>query len=139
MISLVSAPAPNGTDLNLGGKKPEDLQKNVVLNSDGTISGYLKWVPDFDAFSSKPEEKKGNYLAMKFTNSGSDSTSASIVAEVIGPGLHSGPATLDEDGLYVVRVTNPGCKIKVKITGTDESVEERIYSMRGLQLEEETE
>ena len=71
------------------------------------ISGTLHYVTGYTGFSGDASEQEGNYLALHFE--AEDATSISV--KVIGS--EHGPATLDEDGLLVLRIRDIAQGIEV--------------------------
>lgn len=127
MSSLTVAPEAGETELL--GKRVDTLQSNIVVGDDA-ITGTLLYVSDFTQFSSKPEEQKGNYLALKFTNG---TPGAETYVEVVNG--TKGPVKLDEDMQHISLIRNKDTqKIKViVIKGKDKA--EKIYSLKGLTLQ----
>lgn len=121
--------APEAGETSLLGKTVNDLQSNIVVGDD-SITGTLKYVSDFTQFSNKPEEQKGNYLALKFTN---DTPGAETYVEVVNG--TKGPVKLDEDMQHISLIRNKDTqKIKVIVVkGKDKA--EKIYSLKGLTLQ----
>ena len=96
---------------DLGNKKVEELQKNVVIdNKNNTITGQLLYVESWSEFSSVPSEQSGNYLAL-----GIDSPvpGATIDVEL------TTKATLQDDRQIVIRVTDATKKKPLKVTITE--------------------
>lgn len=110
------------------GKSVADLQTNVIVN-DGFITGTLKYVSDYTGYSGDTEEQKGNFLALKL----SDTTGATSTCELINGPLGR-PITFDSDRQVVVRVTNKATQ-KIRITSTlnGETVS-KTYSLSSLKL-----
>ena len=110
-----------------------DLQSDVSV-SGGTISGTLNYIDDYTGFSGDPAEQVGHYLAVKCEAEEGDT----IVLDLIG-GTH-GPVTLDDDGICIIRITNPATQmLKYTATGTDGSTETQIWKLTGLTLAPEEE
>lgn len=119
--------------VDLLGKSITDLQSSVSVSGD-TISGTLKYIDDYTGFSGDPAEQVGHFLAVECTADEGDT----ITLELIG-GVH-GPVTLDEDGICIIRITNPATqKLKYTATGADGSTETRIWNLTGLTLAPEEE
>lgn len=111
------------------GKKPSDLQTGLKVS--GTeITGTLNYVTGYTGFNgSVVEEQEGNYLALKFdiTPAVSETT-----VEIIGG--KKGPVTLDEDKMFVGRITNKDTQsIKVTATSKDKTAT-KTYKLTGLTL-----
>ena len=52
----------------LFGKQVSELQSDVAVAADNTISGTLNYVTDYTGFSSKVSEQKGNYVALHWSD-----------------------------------------------------------------------
>ena len=109
------------------GKSVTDLQSDIEISDDYKISGTLKKITGWTAFSGDPAEQSGNYIAVKATAV----EGATITAQVIG-GDH-GPVTLDEDGILIARIKNIGQDLE--FCATTETGAQRIrYDLSGLTL-----
>lgn len=104
-----------------------DLQSDIEISADHKITGTLKKITGWTAFSGDPAEQSGNYIAVKATAV----EGAVITAEVIG-GDH-GPVTLDEDGILVARIKNTNQKLQFKAI-TTAGIQTITYSLSGLTL-----
>ena len=104
MSLSVTADIPEDTDLL--GKVVSDLQEDVTVGKNA-ISGTLHYVTGYTGFSGNASEQEGNYLALHFE--AEDATSISV--KVIGS--DHDPATLDEDGLLVLRIRDIAQGIEV--------------------------
>ena len=107
-----------------------DLQSDIVISDDNKISGTLKKVTGWTAFSGDPAEQSGNYIAVKATAE----EGATITAQIIG-GDH-GPVTLDEDGILIARIKNVMQVLEFKAT-TEDGTQTIRYDLSGLTLNEE--
>ena len=104
-----------------------DLQEDIQISATRKITGTLKKVTGWTAFSGDPAEQSGNYIAVKATAV----EGATITAQVIG-GDH-GPVTLDSDGILVARIKNIGQDLE--FCATTETGAQRIrYDLSGLTL-----
>lgn len=116
------------TSVDLLGKIVTDLQSEVTVSGD-TISGTLAYIDDYTGFSGDPAEQVGHYLAVKCTADEGDT----IVLDLIG-GTH-GPVTLDDDGICIIRITDPATQqLKYTATGADGSTETKLWKLTGLTL-----
>ena len=106
-----------------------DLQSDIEISADHKITGTLKKITGWTAFSGDPAEQSGNYIAVKATAV----EGAVITAEVIG-GDH-GPVTLDEDGILIARIKNTSQKLQFKAI-TAAGIQTITYSLTGLTLTE---
>ena len=104
-----------------------DLQEDIQISATRKITGTLKKVTGWTAFSGDPAEQSGNYIAVKATAV----EGATITAQVIG-GDH-GPVTLDEDGILIARIKNNSQKLQFKAT-TDDGIQTIRYDLSGLTL-----
>ena len=121
------------TSVDLFGKIVTDLQDEVTVSGD-TISGTLAYIDDYTGFSGDPAEQVGHYLAVKCTADEGDT----IVLDLIG-GTH-GPVTLDDDGICIIRITDPATQqLKYTATGADGSTETKLWKLTGLTLTPEEE
>lgn len=107
----------------LGGKSAADLQSNIVVG-ENYITGTSKYVTGYTQFSGDPEEQSGNYIVLKITSDKDDD----IYIEVLGKGL--GVKKLDEDGLLIIRITDPSQILRVTSGGSV-----RIFTFDKLTLE----
>ena len=115
---------------DLFGKSVTDLQTDVAVSTNG-ISGTSKYVTGYTGFSGKTAERSGNYLALHCAVPGA--SDATITVEVVGG--HSGPVTLDPDGLIVVRLeSNTTQSIRVIASKDGCTSVTREYSLTGLTL-----
>lgn len=94
------------SDTDLLGKVISDLQSDIVIG-ENEITGTLKYVTGYTGFSGEPELQSGNFLALHITTN----DGAPISVELIG-GMY-GPATLDEDGLIILRIANKEQRVKI--------------------------
>lgn len=110
------------------GKNASDLQSNISIEN-GIISGTLNYIDDYSSAGFTGDEKSGYFLALKAT----PVDGAVTTVQVIG-GLH-GAATLDADGLAVLRIINTNQSVQFVTTknGTSETYN---YSLAGLILAE---
>ena len=112
------------------GKTVNELQSNVVVSED-SINGTLHYVTGYTGFNSaKPEEQKGNYLALKFEV---DPEEAETTVDLLGG--TKGPVALDEDRNIILLIKNKDSqKVKVTVTKDKETVT-KTYGLSGLTLE----
>lgn len=89
------------SSVDLFGKNCEDLQEDIAV-ANGAITGTLKYVTGYTGFSSKAKEQKGNFIALKITNSSADEIYAGIAPSVSGKEL----VKLDPDGMIVIQVND---------------------------------
>lgn len=122
----VDSDVPASTDLF--GKSVTDLQENVTIGSNA-ITGTLKHVTDYTGFSSDTELQSGNYLVLHCEAENADK----ITVELVGG--TKGPVTLDDDGIIVIRITDPATQT-VKVVCTNEHKKyTKVYTLSGLTLE----
>lgn len=119
-------------DKDLLGKHANELQDNVSIVEDGKVTGTLKYITDYTKFSPKtPDEQKGNYLALYFEQA----TQEGITIEIQVQGS-SKKTKLDNDGLYVCRMTEAGRKpLTVTLTKTDGGIGNKTLNVSELVLE----
>lgn len=118
-------------DVELLGKKPEDLQKNVVIdNLNNKITGQLLYVSDYEDFSTIESEKSGNYLALKVD---SPDPKDKIDVEL------TTKSRLDGDRQIIMRITETTKRkpLKVTITSDGGKTHTTEYNITGLYLDKE--
>jgi hypothetical protein len=129
MNLTVDVNIPDGVDLL--GKEASDLQSGVAVG--GTdITGRLKYITGWTAFSGNPAEQSGNYIALHIDT---DVAADQITVQLIG-GDH-GPVALDADRTNIFRIKNKSQKIKIVATKTGYPTVEKVYTLAGLTLEKE--
>ncbi|WP_035778392.1 hypothetical protein [Butyrivibrio sp. MC2013] len=109
-------------------KDKDNIQSGITINED-KITGTLKPITGWTAFSSKATEQSGHYIYLKVN--GSEPAKVAIVPSYANPSLENG-VTLDSDRDIVLRVTNKD-EQKVKVWYGEE--EPRLYDLSGLTLE----
>lgn len=125
MIGLVVDTTIDAAE-NLYGKVVSDLQEDIEVNSNDTITGTLKYVSSYDGWSSGA---KGNFIALHFSATHADSLQVKMVPSEYGLDWQ----TLDSDGLCVFQVHDNAQTIGIKAT-YGSVVEERYYRLEGLTL-----
>ena len=132
MISL-SVDADISASENLLGKYVTDLQEDIEIDSEeGKIEGTLKYVTGYTGFSGAAAEQSGNYLALHCE---ALPEADNITVELLG-GTVGHPATLDDDGLIVIRITDPETQ-KICVTAwKDGASVVQTYDLSGLTLED---
>ena len=126
----MSVDADISASQDLFGKTAPDLQEDIEIGVNG-ISGTSKYVTGYTGFSGKTADRSGNYLALHCAVPGA--SDATITVEVVGG--HSGPVTLDPDGLIVVRLeSNTTQSIRVIASKDGCTSVTREYSLTGLTL-----
>lgn len=129
LLGSLTVDANISATTDLLGKSVTNLQSGIVVGSD-SVSGTLKYVTDYTGFSGDVSLQSGNYLALHYA---SDEDVDSITVELLGGS--SGPVTLDDDGLHVLRITDPASQsIKVTLTKGSETAT-KTYSLAGLVLQ----
>lgn len=130
--NLTLTVSPESSSATVLGKVVGDLQSDVYVN-DSSIQGTLNYVTGYTSYSGVPAEQEGNYLALKFETTDSESVSTTI--KMIG-GSHDGRVvTLDEDMQAVIRVENNKQKLEVTTTNSSSSeVIKKTLSFSGLKL-----
>ncbi len=113
---------------DLFGKTVDELQENVIVTP-SQIKGSLKYVTGYTGFSSKPEEQSGHYLTIHASCEDADE----ITVELVGG--YKGPVRLDDDGLIVLRITNPKTQ-SVRIVATKGGQKNvKVLTLKNLELE----
>lgn len=110
------------------GKSVSDCQENVYV-SDSSISGTLKYINNWTAYSEIAAENTGYFVVLKFT----DSENAVTKVRTIGGINDSREVTLDSDKQAVIRVMSPRQKIVVTSTLNGETIEKTL-SCSGLKM-----
>lgn len=108
-------------------KTAGDLQTGIVVG-ENAITGTLKAVTGYQAYTG--DEQNGHFLAIHCAVP--NSTGVTLTVEVVG-GVH-GPATLDPDGLAVLRIANTTQKVKVTASKAGYAPYSKTYSLTGLTL-----
>lgn len=117
------------SETDLFGKSADDLQENIVIGR-GTISGTLKYIDDYEGFSSDTSLNSGNYLAIHAEVP--DVTGVTITVKV------TNPVTLDEDGIAVLRIADKSSQTVTVVAskdGCNDVIKE--FDLRGLICEDE--
>jgi hypothetical protein len=105
------------------------LQEGVTVNTN-SITGTLKYITGWTAFSGDVEEQSGNYIALHTESE----DGATITVQVIG-GDHPA-ATLDDDGISICRIKNTSQKIQFVATKEGRGTAVKTLSLSGLTLED---
>lgn len=109
------------------------MQTGISVDGNA-ISGTLHKVTDYTDFSSKPEDQSGNYLAIEIADS---PKADKITAELINGTSDKGPVPLDEDRIFIAKISNKDTQ-SIKIVATKNcETSEKTYTLTGLTLEEE--
>lgn len=116
---------------DLLGKTVSDIQSNVAIDEFG-VSGTLKYITGWTAWSGDAEEQNGNYLALHFEVE--DVNDATITVQLT-KGKH-GVTTLDSDGICIFRITDPAQEIIVTASKTGYAPQVIRIPIHGLTLEE---
>ena len=104
------------------------MQEGIKVGNN-SISGVLKYVTGYTGFSGDTSEQSGNYLALHCTSE----PGATITVEVDGG--HHGPATLDGDGIIILRLEDPHQGIKVVSTLSGKTAT-RYFTLHDLEFKE---
>ncbi len=120
---MSAAPLRNN-NIDLFGKHANDLQQDIIINSDNEITGTLKYIDDYSsAFSG--DEASGNYIVLKFRSD----PEAEITVTI------TNPVTLDDDRIFVGRIADKDSQTITVVASKDgESVTE-VYTLDGLTCE----
>lgn len=106
------------------------LQEDVVVH-DNFITGTLKYVTGYTAFSNETAKQSGNYLALDV----SATDGATTTVEFLGGDGAGTPTDITSDGWVVLRITNKRAQ-KVKFVTTVGGVTiSKVYSLANLVLE----
>lgn len=107
--------------VDLLGKTVDDLQTGVTIGED-SITGTLKYVDDYTGFSSDPAMQSGNYLVIHCEVNDTTPITVEVVNGV------SGPVTLDDDGIAVLRIADKDTQT-IRVISGDIT---KNYSLMGL-------
>jgi len=86
-------------DEDLFGKVVSDLQSDVEIGEDGTVTGTLKYIADYTS-AGFDMSRGNNFLVFHSESAAADS----ITVEVVDG--YSGPVTLDESGIIVIQLSS---------------------------------
>ena len=114
------------------GKSAADLQSGITVNAD-SVEGTLLYVDGYTGFNaSEPLEQSGNFLALDFSVSPTDSQ---VTVELVGGSKGPVQLTYPGDMFCVFRITNKDTQsIKVKAV-KDGQTTEKVYSLTQLTLQ----
>ena len=123
-------------DLDLGSKTASDIQENVAVSTTGNISGVLKYVENWSEYApGQIPLQSGNFLAVKIENDGTDS-GATVSARITNDRYKGKFEEVNSSNVYVCRVKDEmNQRLEVRITGSDERFETKVYNLSGLRLE----
>lgn len=115
------------SETDLFGKTVDDLQENVVVGDD-SISGALAYISDYTGFSGDTALQSGNYIAIH--------ASVPEVEDVTITVKVTNPATLDEDGIAVLRIADKDSQT-ITVVASKEGYDSvtRVYDLTGLDCE----
>ncbi|MCR4738681.1 MAG: hypothetical protein K5886_00305, partial [Lachnospiraceae bacterium] len=117
-----------------GNKAPDDIQENIVLNEDGTVSGTLKLVTGWTQFGT--ELSSGHYIALHVD----DGMAAKIevgIGETAEENWRLHDIIEDPDRTIILRVANKDEQsIKVKISYERGKAFEKVYDLSELVLDD---
>lgn len=105
------------------------MQEGITVNTN-SITGTLKYITGWTAFSGDVEEQSGNFIAVHAESE----SGATITVQVIG-GDHPAKA-LDEDGIAICRIKNTSQKIQFVATKEGRGEAIATLSLSGLTLED---
>ncbi len=126
----VDADIAAGTDLL--GKSVIALQSDIAIGEFG-VSGTLKYITGWTAWSGDVSEQSGNYLALHFAVADEDDVTITVQ---LSKGKH-GATTLDSDGICIFRIEDPAQEIIVTATKAGFEPQVMHLPIHGLVLEEE--
>lgn len=107
--------------VDLFGKTVNDLQTGVTIGED-SITGTLLYVDDYTGFSSDPAMQSGNYIVIHCEVNDTTPITVEVVNGV------SGPVTLDDDGIIVLRIADKDTQT-IRVVSGDIT---KNYSLTGL-------
>ena len=112
------------------GKDVADLQTGVTFGANG-ITGTLKYITGWTAFSGDEAEQSGNYLVLKAELDGADLITAQLINGKSGRGV----IELDDDGILVARITDKDRQMIQIVAYKDGMAQQKLYRLSGLTLE----
>ena len=132
LSTLHPSPAPTPTreltvdsnisnSVDLFGKTVNDLQTGVTIGED-SITGTLLYVDDYTGFSSDPAMQSGNYIVIHCEVNDTTPITVEVVNGV------SGPVTLDDDGIAVLKIADKDTQT-IRVVSGDIT---KNYSLTGL-------
>lgn len=107
-----------------------DLQSDVTIGATG-ISGTLKYVTGYTGFSGDEELQSGHYLVVHCDTG--NVTADAIKVQLINGDF--GPATLDEDGIAILRIKDKDAQALNVVAYKDGRAVSRVFDLSGLTLE----
>ena len=124
----VDADIQAGTDLL--GKSVTDLQSDISIGATA-ITGTLKYVTGYTGFSGDESLQSGHYLVVHCGTG--EETADSIKVQLINGRF--GPATLDEDGIDILRISDNNAQALNVIAEKDGHIVSRIFDLSGVTME----
>ena len=133
----------------LGSKTYEALQKNIKLNTDGTITGTLIKNNDYTEFSSSNELQSGYYLALKIEKGTANKVNVEKLEKDADSDNWSSTGNKDlDDGVVIIRIPDNciegnkikanSLKIKVKfIDNSNKTIAINEYDLSKLELSQD--
>ena len=115
---------------DLLGKKVGDLQENVVIGYK-KITGTLKYVTNYDGFSSKASEKKGNFIALYCPLAKEEGVNAVLINEI------GKQYPIDSsDGIIIYRMTGSALQtLTIQASKEGYDTVTKVYDISDLILE----
>lgn len=124
---MVDTDIPQGVDLL--GKQLTDLQENIEVGDDA-ISGTLKYITGWTAFSGDVSEQSGNYIALHIdTEIPADSITVELTNGTVGH-----PVALDEDRTIILRISDKDTQTIEIVAKAGTATITKEYELTGLTL-----
>lgn len=114
-------------DEDLLGKTIGDLQEHVFVK-DGVIYGKVKYVNDYEGFSSLEAEQSGHYLVLKAEVPGVEDVTITFTGTKT-------PVTLDSDGIIIYRVTKASKPIVFTASKVGCPTVTRTFRLKGVKFD----
>ena len=127
IVSNITVDANIGVSVDLFGKVVSELQENIAIGDDNSITGKLFYVSDYTGFSSDPDQQKGHYLAIHV-----ESVPGATITVTV-----TKPSVLDSDGIIVLFIVDSSQTITITANKDGEDIATQVFTLSDLILEEE--
>ncbi len=131
-MSGLSIDADIAAATDLLGKSVTDLQSDVEIGEFG-VTGTLKYATGYTGFSGEAAEQEGNYLVLHFEV---EDEPTAVLRVRHTKGVHTDWATLDSDGILILRLEDQAQEVIVEATLGNLKATKSV-SLHGLVLESE--
>lgn len=114
----------------LDSEDADDLQTGLTVGTDA-ITGTLKLVTGYTAFSETEAKQSGNYMAL---HASCDVDGATITAELVGGTDPDDPVQVENDDSFVFRITSTAQKVRFTAEADGWLPVSKEYKLTGLTL-----